>query len=439
MHDPGFLLLVSLALAGSVFLITLISTDAAIVFLVVSMMWSPEIPLAQVPGRAVVIRFDDLLLGVVFFTWLAKLAINKQLGFLRSTPLNVPVGMFILSCVVSTGWGVINASVTNPTASFFYFLKYFEYFLLFFMAVNVIRERSQLERFLKAMLLTAFLVSLFGYWQIVSHGLGFRVTAPFEGKPEPNTLAGYLIIMMAVSGGVALYAPSRPRRLVCLGLVAMMAVPFVYTYSRGGYMAFIVMYLALCLLSTRHKLLLLSLLVLGGLAAPLVLPETVFQRLTSTFDPIHGVQVGNVRLSQSPAARIMAWRFIFDKWKEHPLLGFGVTGIGFLDSQYALEIGEIGLVGLLVSLWVRWRLLTISYRHFKTLEDPLAKGLSLGFLAGFAGLLLHAFAGNIFIIVRIMEPFWFLAAMVTVLPQVVSPQPAPISRGARVMMPATAA
>jgi len=45
----------------------------------------------------------------------------------------------------------------------------------------------------------------------------------------------------------------------------------------------------------------------------------------------------------------------------------------------------------------------------------LERGLALGFLAGFIGLLVHSFGAATFIIVRIMEPFWFLAAIVIVL------------------------
>ena len=45
------------------------------------------------------------------------------------------------------------------------------------------------------------------------------------------------------------------------------------------------------------------------------------------------------------------------------------------------------------------------------------KGITLGFLAGFIGLLVHALAANTFIIVRIMEPFWFLTAMIVMIPE----------------------
>jgi len=46
----------------------------------------------------------------------------------------------------------------------------------------------------------------------------------------------------------------------------------------------------------------------------------------------------------------------------------------------------------------------------------LYKGLAMGFLAGFIGLLVHAVGANTFIIVRIMEPFWFVLGMVARIP-----------------------
>jgi hypothetical protein len=58
-----------------------------------------------------------------------------------------------------------------------------------------------------------------------------------------------------------------------------------------------------------------------------------------------------------------------------------------------------------------------SRRAFRKTSDPLHRGLAMGFLAGFVGLLFHGIGANTFIIVRIMEPFWFVAAMVIMVPE----------------------
>jgi hypothetical protein len=53
---------------------------------------------------------------------------------------------------------------------------------------------------------------------------------------------------------------------------------------------------------------------------------------------------------------------------------------------------------------------------YRRSSEPFTKGLALGMLAGCAGLLAHGIGANTFIIVRIMEPFWFVTAMVILLP-----------------------
>jgi hypothetical protein len=60
----------------------------------------------------------------------------------------------------------------------------------------------------------------------------------------------------------------------------------------------------------------------------------------------------------------------------------------------------------------------LAYRTFKEVVDPLYKGLAMGYLAGFIGLLCHGIGANTFIIVRIMEPFWFMTAIVVMAPEI---------------------
>ncbi len=439
MEDQTLIILIGLVVGIGAFFVTLLNTNAAITMLIYSMLLSPEIPLIHLPERSVVIRFDDLLLGIVFLTWLAKLAINKELEVLRTTPLNVPMGFFILMCCVSTGWGAMNGTVPNFVTGLFYIVKYVEYFMVFFMVANTVQTREQLERFLKAAFVTAALVSLYCYWTLLATGSLFsylRVTAPFDysadGQGEPNTLAMYLVMILAICGGVALYTPSPSRRRVLVVLIAWMVLPLMATFSRGGYAAFLVMYVMLCLFSRRYKFLLFLLLMAGAILIPLIAPPAVVERVASTFRHPEGtLQVGGrvIPLAASPYHRVYVWKLIFDQWMKHPLLGFGITGVGLIDSQYPRIIGELGMGGFGGFVWLISSIWGMARRVFRTMEDVLAKGISLGFLAGFAALLIGNLTGNFFIVVRVMEPFWFLAAIVAVLPRVTAPPPSAVAGG----------
>jgi hypothetical protein len=86
---------------------------------------------------------------------------------------------------------------------------------------------------------------------------------------------------------------------------------------------------------------------------------------------------------------------------------------------------ETGAVGFAAFAWLVWTVLRSSSSAFRTLREPEDRGLALGFLAGTIGLLAHAIGSNTFIIVRIMEPFWFFAGIVLMLPQLEGVELAP--------------
>jgi hypothetical protein len=92
-----------------------------------------------------------------------------------------------------------------------------------------------------------------------------------------------------------------------------------------------------------------------------------------------------------------------------------VTGYEFVDGLYFRVMIEMGLLGLAAFIWLLSSLVNVGRQALRTAQGSWEKGTCVGFLAGLTGLAFHALASNPFIIVRIMEPFWFLAGIVTVL------------------------
>lgn len=417
-------LVLTIAAGAVVTVATFMDPDAGFLILIASMLWSPELRVGGVPQRIVVVRVDDILLFIVFVVWWGRLALRRELSILRRTPLNGPILLFIAACVWSTLLGVVGGTVLSPKTSVFYLLKYTEYFMVYFMFTNQVRTDTQLRRFLGAVLLTFLTIAIYGYTPM-AHAAG-RVSAPFEGShAEPNTMAGYMVLLLSVITGLALYAPAGPRRWALCGVAALGIPPFLNTLSRGGYLAIMAAYSVLvCLAKPSQRLWLIALAVVTLLVFPSVAPPRVLDRVVSTFRSGGRVQVSKRHyLDPSAEARVVIWPWILEQVKKRPLFGYGVTGVGLVDEQYALILGELGCIGLAIYLWTRWLIWANGLRVLQMVKDPLQQGLTRGFLAGFIALMVHSVAGNIFIIVRIMEPFWCLAAMVMVLPELSSPSP----------------
>ena len=312
--------------------------------------------------------------------------------------------------------------------SLFYLLKYFEYFMIFFMVSNNIRSQKQIKVFTFFIILTAVLAGLYGLH--TARELG-RASAPFDriegASGEPNTLGGYLLFICALLLGLLLHN-NNPAYIVSLGaVVSLVFYAMLQTLSRGSYLGFLGMLLPLMILTTRKKLLLVLTVAFLLVSAPTLLPKRVISRINETFIPLRSQEpFGKTRivLDESATNRVESWKLVLQQWKNSPILGYGVTGMGLVDTQYPLVLGEAGMIGLVIFIWLLATIYRNSVWIYQTRQDNFTRGLCLGYICGFVGLLLHSFSAATFIIVRIMEPFWFVTAMVMMLPEVEEGKPA---------------
>jgi O-antigen ligase len=411
-----------LALGGGVifFIICMVNTQAALYLLIFSMLLSPEFVLGETKGsslgRGVTLRLDDLLLLIIGFSWLAKMAIHKTLGLFLKTPLNKPIAFYLTVCLTSTLFACMLGNV-YPATGFFFVLKYFEYTFVYFMVVNHLQKKQQIQKYVWAILITCVLVSLFGLIQIPS---GIRVSAPFEGKTgEPNTFGGYLIFIICLVTGLFLTTPSFKKQILFGFLIFFFAVPFLYTQSRSSYLASIPAMLSFILFTKQRRWFFLLLIAIGFLL-PYIAPDPAKERVAYTFeqgkDRTDVIETMGVKLDTSTSERLRGWRNVFNDWVKHPFWGYGVSGYHFVDAQYFRVLVETGLVGLLLFFILLATIFRQAYASFKQSTDPFDRGLCMGFLAGYIALLFHSIGANTFIILRIMEPFWFVLAMVVMLP-----------------------
>jgi hypothetical protein len=419
--------LFALTMFGLVFL----RSDWGIYLVIVSMLLSPEFGAGgsgESMRGSITLRTEDFVLLVIGFSWLAKTAVNKELGLITKTPLNVPIVLYIAATTLATTIGYLTGTVRTQSG-FFFVLKYVEYFVVYYMVVNNLRDRPHAWRMVVVAFTTAAIVSVVGIAQIPS---GERVSAPFEGEVgEPNTFGGYLLILMAIAAGIALETRRFRLRVAMLALLTLMTIPFAFTLSRASFLGVVPAMLVLTALTSRRRFMV-GILLLALVFSPLiavVAPGSVTKRVLYTFEPERGqptVRVGRVGFDPSTSARLLSFRQAIEGWQNRPLFGYGVTGFGFMDAQYARTLVETGLVGFAAFAWLLWSILRTSTARLGELDDPDDRGLTVGFVAGMVGLLVHAIGSNTFIIVRIMEPFWLFAGIIMMLPVLErAPAPAP--------------
>ena len=416
-YEPSTMLMGVLALV--IFTVSFINIEWGFYLLIFSMLLSPEIITGETAkaslDRGVTLRLEDFLLAVIAMSWFARNAVKKELGLFLKTPLNKAILFYVLVCILSTGFGIMAGRVELKTG-FLFTLKYIEYFIVFFMIVNHVRSTDQIKRFVFCLFLTCFIVSIIGILQIPGGG---RVSAPFEGEiGEPNTFGGYLLFIGIVAAGLLAKTDNLKTKHILVVLIFCVIPPFLFTQSRTSYLAVVPALMVLGFMTDR-RMIILGVLLVAFMVSPLFLPTAVKNRIMFTFtqpEEQGQVKIGGIRLDTSTSARLVSWRQALQDWPKQPLLGYGVTGYSFVDAQFPRVLIETGILGLIAFCYLLFSIFKVTLNNLKKLKTPYLQGLGIGFFAGFVGLVVHAMGANTFIIVRIMEPFWFFAGIMVVMP-----------------------
>ncbi len=397
-------------LAALFFVISFFSPKVGLIIMTLAMLFSPEIPIGAFEDRSIIIRVEDILIPILLLAWLAQLAVRREFNILKITPLNRPIGLLFLLILVSTVWGLMMGYCTFFKA-FFYIFKTLEFFIIFFIVLNYIKDMSQIHFFLFFILLTAAFIGVYTLMQVPSAEIfsEHRITAPFEGTPESSTIGGYMAFLILLLFSIFLYESHKVKKWLCGLIAALTFIPFLYTFNRSSYIALIGGVLVIAFLS-RKKWLMITVLLLA-VSSPIWAPQGVKSRIAFTWED--AANPGRVLgVDASFQERIYSFKRMWNGFRFSPIIGWGVGSFDYPDNQYARTLYELGVIGLGIWLWIFLRLFKISRWLFDALEPGTIKGLVLGYCAGILGILLHACGSTTFYVVRIMEPFWFVSGLV---------------------------
>ncbi len=348
-------------------------------------------------------RVEDVLLPVVLLGWVVHVAGTREAW--ARTPVSGLVLVLLLSGLVSTSLGILRGTIPQPPLGFFFLFKRIQYLLLFFLALQVARDRHG-GRWMVAALLAGFAVTaLVGLHQRMTFGPEFIVSGVRPG--ERATFAAVLVFLTSVCLGMAVTLRPWPQRVGLLAVALVAAVPLLYTYSRGAYVGMVA---ALAFLGLRRSRALLVALALLVLFASAVLPAEVHERASS----VAVVFGAPERTTQSWAARLGAWHMVVGQMVSQPLVGYGMGSLplGWIDNELIKELYYGGVVGLALYVLVLVGLWRVGAEVARRAPEAWMRAFGWGFLGGYVGAMVQGITATNLTAIRSAGVFWLTAGVV---------------------------
>jgi polysaccharide biosynthesis protein PslJ len=366
--------------------------------------------------------FLDLVTVMLLAVWFAQLATGRRQGWV-STPLDLPLMLFLALAFFSFIVGLSYAGLTVMTLR--HFVEIIVAISLYFVVVNVLRERRDLERATQVLLLLGFAAALLGVvlyvipdteairllsaLRVFKYPAGDGVLRFVEDNPslpkraiatsvDPNVLGGMLILLTALAAPQLLAARRLFRRELIIAMLGAMGLCLLLTFSRGSLLgaAVALIFVFFAWLSRRMPVLVAGVVTVGGgiaLAAAGFGLLTVLP-ITQTYTQ-HLVQ-GLLGQDQATLMRFGEYKDALNLIARYPWFGVGFAGVPDIDlyvgvsSVYLLMASEMGLVGLAVFLVIVFIFFANAWLAFRVVAEP--DPILLGALAGVLG----ALVGGIF-------------------------------------------
>lgn len=403
-----------------------------------------------------------ILTAAMLGLWALRVLAVQRLE-LRSTPLDVPLGVWFGLQVLTTLHSISPwVSWLGEYENFRGLLTVGNYYALFYLLVNFVRTRAQIDRLLLMTLLAGLLTTAYGISQFF--GVDFIAWNPtsvakgryFSTLGNPNFLAAYLAMVMPLIVVFFIETRSRFRRtLLFISFVAMFLC-LLGTGSRGGFLALLgalgvlvgfgvsnaLRYyrgraatenLSLTRLLgreiVRHKL---WVGFLAGVAVLLVV-------LSVTLGTSHMARVTDSVVHFKDAIRVSRlhiWGPAMNMFRERPVLGLGLDTFKTAFPRYATpefaaidgsnvasrtahnEVLQVlttqGLVGLAIVTWLTVMILIAWATAYRACRDSWRDRLILyGLLASWAAYSLQ----NLFSfgVVAIDTFYWLILAVIVLL------------------------
>jgi O-antigen ligase len=331
------------------------------------------------------------------------------------SPFTLPALLFIVAGAISVliapshsaALGLYRAYILEPIA--------------FFVAVSfVVRSWAQARLVLLGLAISGIALAVPNLYVVLQairhHALNLAGAPPVAVYQTPNAVALFLIPLIAVASAVVIYSPDVRDRWASAAFLVIALPAALLTFSRGGYVALLVIGLLLAL-SHRSRIWLVPTLALVALA---------FSRIPAVASRI-GHQLNPADPNNSLDQRVRLWKATLRMLQDHPIFGTGLSGFGRSINGYRYVSGysdqliyphnivlnfwtETGLLGLAAFAWIFVRAAQVGWRGWR-MGTPSWRPLQLGVLLALVGMIVHGLVDVPYLKNDLSLEFWVLLGL----------------------------
>ena len=323
--------------------------------------------------------------------------------------------IFFLVASASTILAFNNFSQDQVLASSLFLIRFFLYFLIIVVTVNVV-ESDKIDKWLNAFLSIGAVFALIGILQVILipdlsplavYGWDPHVNRLTSSLLDPNFSGGLLTIFLSIA--ITLYLYKKKKSYLFAATVFFTAI--ILTFSRSSYLATMT-----------------AVIVIGLVKSPKIILVAIllFLILAISSNRVRDRIVGAITVDKTAQARIESWQNGISIFAQNPILGVGFNTYRFAqekyghfsfdnpqgghsgsgsDSSFVLIAATTGVLGFTVFLLLLFQITQFITKNITHDYLPLIS------TASFLAILVHSQFVNSLFYPQIIIAVWFLIGL----------------------------